>query len=74
MTRELTPSVVPSGSQVPVPSSGLLSTWSTRDWSDGIHIADLAQRWAAGERVALLFTEVAVQANAESTLTLTPAR
>ena len=42
MTRELTRSVVPSGSQVPVPSSGLLSTWSTRDWSDGIHIADLS--------------------------------
>ena len=36
--------------------------------------ADLARRWAAGERVALPFTEAAVQANAESTLTLTPAR
>ena len=42
MTRELTRSVVPSGSRVPVPSSGLLSTWSTRDWSDGIHIADVS--------------------------------
>ena len=42
MTRELTRSVVQSGSQVPVPSSGLLSTWSTRDWSDGIHVADLS--------------------------------
>jgi penicillin amidase len=34
--------------------------------------ADLAKRWAAGERVALPFTEAAVQASAESTLTLTP--
>jgi len=35
--------------------------------------ADLAQRWAAGERVTLPFTEAAVQASAESTLTLMPA-
>ena len=34
--------------------------------------ADLAQRWAAGERVALAFSEAAVQASAASTLTLTP--
>jgi len=38
------------------------------------HFADLAQRWAAGERITLPFTEAAVQASAESTLTLTPAR
>jgi hypothetical protein len=27
---------------VPVPSSGLLSSWSGRDWSDGIHVADVS--------------------------------
>jgi penicillin amidase len=36
--------------------------------------ANLAQRWAAGERAGLAFSESAVQAGAESTLTLTPAR
>jgi penicillin amidase len=36
--------------------------------------ANLAQRWAAGERVTLAFSEAAVQASAESTLTLMPAR
>jgi penicillin amidase len=34
--------------------------------------ADLAQLWAAGERVALAFSEAAVQSSAASTLTLTP--
>jgi penicillin G amidase len=38
------------------------------------HYANLAARWAAGERIALAFSEAAVQASAESTLTLTPAR
>jgi hypothetical protein len=42
VTRELPRSVVPSGIDVPVPASGLLSTWSARDWSDGIHVADLS--------------------------------
>jgi len=32
---------VQSGVHTPVASSGLLSSWSTRDWSDGIHVADL---------------------------------
>jgi hypothetical protein len=41
VTREHPRSAVQSGVHVPVPSSGLLSSWSTRDWSDGIHVADL---------------------------------
>jgi hypothetical protein len=42
VTRELPRSVGESGIHVPVPSCGLLSTWSARDWSDGIHVADLS--------------------------------
>ena len=38
------------------------------------YFANLAQRWAAGERVPFPFSEAAVQANAASTLTLTPLR
>jgi len=34
--------------------------------------ANLAQRWAAGDRLTLAFTDAAVQASAASTLTLTP--
>jgi penicillin G amidase len=36
------------------------------------HYASLAERWAAGERVLLPFSEAAVQASAASTFTLTP--
>ena len=39
---------------------------------DSAHFADFATRWAAGEHAALLFTDAAVEASAESTLTLTP--
>jgi len=39
--------------------------------SPGAHFSDLAERWAAGEQVELPFTDAAVQAAAESTLTLT---
>jgi hypothetical protein len=42
VTREHPRSVVQPGIHDPVPSSGLLSSWSTRDWSDGIHVADLS--------------------------------
>ena len=38
------------------------------------HFSDLATRWASGEDVPLAFSEAAVQANAESTLTLVPHR
>ena len=34
------------------------------------HFADLAKLWAAGEYVPLMFSERAVQAGAETTLTL----
>jgi len=37
------------------------------------YFSNLAQRWAAGERVVFPFSESAVQANAASTLTLAPA-
>jgi hypothetical protein len=42
VTREHPRSAVQSGIHVPVPSSGLLSSWSARDWSDGIDVADLS--------------------------------
>ena len=38
---------------------------------DSAHFGDFAKRWAAGEHAALAFTDAAVQASAESTLTLT---
>jgi penicillin amidase len=38
---------------------------------DGAHFDDFAKRWAAGEHVELAFTDAAVQAATESTLTLT---
>ena len=38
---------------------------------DSAHFADFAKRWAAGEHAALVFTDAAVEASAESTLTLT---
>jgi acyl-homoserine lactone acylase PvdQ len=36
------------------------------------HFADLAKFWIGGERVPLVFSDQAVQANAETTLTLVP--
>jgi penicillin G amidase len=36
------------------------------------HFSDLAKPWAAGEYFPLVFSDAAVQANAESTLTLAP--
>jgi penicillin amidase len=36
------------------------------------HFSDLAKAWAAGEYFPLVFSDAAVQANAESTLTLEP--
>jgi penicillin amidase len=38
---------------------------------DSAHFSDFAERWAAGEPAELAFTNAAVQAVAESTLTLT---
>jgi penicillin amidase len=42
--------------------------------ADDTHFADLAKAWAAGRRVPLAFSDAAVQASAEATLTLTPKR
>jgi penicillin G amidase len=39
---------------------------------DSPHFSDFAKQWTAGERVELVFTDAAVQAAAESTLTLNP--
>ena len=41
---------------------------------DSAHFSDFAKKWAAGEHVELAFTDAAVQAAAESTLTLTRSR
>jgi acyl-homoserine lactone acylase PvdQ len=38
------------------------------------HYSDAAARWSAGESFGLWFSDAAVQANAEATLTLTPRR
>jgi penicillin G amidase len=40
--------------------------------ADSPHFRDLASAWAAGEYFPLVFSDEAVRANAESTLTLTP--
>jgi len=42
VTREHPSTAVHSGTNVPVPSSGMLSAWSARDWSDGIHVGDVS--------------------------------
>lgn len=41
-------------------------------WARSPHFADLAKLWAAGEYFPLVFSESAIQKNAESTLTLGP--
>ena len=42
MTPEHPSTIVPPGASVTVPSSGVLSSWSARDWSDGIHVGDVS--------------------------------
>ena len=42
------------------------------EWPASPHFADLAKLWAAGEYFPLSFSDRAIQANAESTLTLQP--
>ena len=44
------------------------------DSPDSPHVADLAPTWARGEMLPLAFSEAAVQANMESTLTLISTR
>jgi len=41
-------------------------------WPESAHFADLVKLWSDGEYVPLAFSERAVQANTEATLTLTP--
>jgi len=40
--REHPSTVAQPGANVSVPTSGMLSSWSARDWSDGIHVADVS--------------------------------
>jgi len=51
--------------------STVLSAPGQSGWPDSAHFDDFAKRWAAGEHVELAFTDAAVQAATESTLTLT---
>jgi len=44
------------------------------EWPDSPHYADQARAWAAGEWIALPFTDAAVQSNAETTLIMRPPR
>jgi hypothetical protein len=38
----VTSAAIPSPDSVAVPASGVLSTWSAHDWSDGIHVEALS--------------------------------
>jgi hypothetical protein len=40
--REHPSTAVQPGAHVPVPSSGILSSWSAHDWSDGIHVGNVS--------------------------------
>ena len=51
--------------------SGALNAPGQSGSPDSAHFSDFAKRWAASEHVELAFTDAAVQAAAESTLTLT---
>lgn len=44
------------------------------EWRDSAHYADLAALWSSGAMLTLVYSEDAVKANAESTLTLVPDR
>jgi penicillin G amidase len=44
------------------------------EWPASVHHSDLAGLWASGETVPLVYSESAVKANAEATLTLVPRR
>jgi acyl-homoserine lactone acylase PvdQ len=44
------------------------------EWPESPHYADQARAWAAGESIALPFTDAAVQINAETTLIMRPPR
>ena len=52
--------------------SGAVNAPGQSESPDSAHFADLATFWISGERVPLVFSDQAVQANAETTLTLVP--
>ena len=60
MTREHPPTVAHPGTHVPVPSSGMLSSWSARDWSDGIHVGEVSPLERLNVRTANSLYEVIV--------------
>jgi penicillin amidase len=41
---------------------------------ESLHFSDLAKLWAGGEEVTLVYSDAAIQANSESTLTLIPVK
>jgi hypothetical protein len=58
--REHPSTVVQPGASVSVPSSGMLSAWSARDWSDGIHVANVSPLERVNVRTANSLYEVIV--------------
>jgi len=72
----------PRGDDAPVRAVLQLEEWDRSrainapgqsEWPDSQHFADLAKRWSAGDLIPLAFSDAAVRANTESTLTLVPA-
>ena len=68
MTPEPSSTIVDPGASVTVPSSGLLSAWSARDWSDGIHVGDVSPLERIIVRTANSLYEVVVLAPATGTI------
>ena len=68
MTPESSSTIVDPGASVTVPSSGLLSAWSARDWSDGIHVGDVSPLERIIVRTANSLYEVVVLAPATGTI------
>jgi hypothetical protein len=62
--REHPSTVVQPGTRVPVPSSGILSSWSARDWSDGIHVGNVSPLERIVVRTANSLYEIIVLAPA----------
>ena len=54
-------------------ASRVMSAPGQSESPDSPHYADLAATWAKGEMVPLIFSDAAIAANVESTLTLVPA-
>jgi hypothetical protein len=60
--REHPSTVVQPGATATVPSSGMLSSWSARDWSDGVHVANVSPLERVNVRTANSLYEVIVLA------------